>query len=58
MRSRPESAEVSALSPSDVAKLMGDRDGGKRAEGLYFAGRAGSPVERALDAFRRTEQAA
>ena len=46
------------VSPSDVALMMGDRDGGKRAEGLYFQGRGGSPVERTLEAFKRTERAA
>lgn len=46
------------VSPSDVATMMGDRDGGKRAESLYFQGRAGSPVERALEAFHRKSEAA
>lgn len=43
------------ISPSDIATLMGDKDGGKRAEGLYFRQQSGSAVQRALDAFPRVE---
>lgn len=46
-------AELAArgVSPSDIATLMGDRDGGKRAEDLYFRNQRGSAVARALAAF-------
>lgn len=40
------------VGPGDVAAMMGDRDGGARAERTYFVGRADDAIQRALEAFR------